>query len=65
MFGLIAYILLLMSLQATKFGEDAQLAGDATKEVFNELRAFLLMESACKEPPQSVLPPLLTNYLGK
>jgi len=51
--------------KGNKLGGDALTAGNATKQVFTELRAFLLMASACKEPPQASLPQLLAPIAAK
>lgn len=50
---------------SVKLGGDAEQAGNLTKEAFTELRNFLLLASACKEPPQAGLAPLLTDLAGK
>lgn len=50
---------------AVKLGGDAEAAGNLTKEAFSELRKVLLIASACKEPPQVGLAPLLAGLAGK
>mmetsp|Transcript_21347 Transcript_21347/g.21475 ORF Transcript_21347/g.21475 Transcript_21347/m.21475 type:complete len:473 (+) Transcript_21347:90-1508(+) len=49
----------------SKLGGDALTLGKLTKEAFDELRSFLLMASACKEPPQAGLVPLMAGLSGK
>lgn len=42
-----------------KLGGDAQKGGALVKAAWGGMRAYLLMASACKEPPQAALAPLL------
>lgn len=49
----------------SKLGGDAEKAGNNIKEAWQAQRAFLLMATACKEPPQSGLPPLLKDLSVK
>jgi hypothetical protein len=44
-----------------KLGGDAATVGNLIHEAWMEMRAYLLMASACKEPPQASLGPLLTK----
>jgi hypothetical protein len=44
-----------------KLGGDAEGAGKIVKEAWKEMRAFLLMASRCKEPPQAQLGALLSG----
>lgn len=48
-----------------KLGGDALAAGNNIKEAWNEQRAFLVMATQCKEPPQTALPGLLGNLGAK
>jgi len=48
-----------------KLGEEADSMGKLTLEAFDELRKFLLLASACKEPPQEKFPELLTGIATK
>lgn len=48
-----------------KLGGDAQKAGQLIKETWDEMRAYLLLASACKEPTQPELPGLLANVTAK
>eukprot|EP01041_Mallomonas_annulata_P003357 gene3357-6647_t len=50
---------------ATKLGGDAETIAGMTKEAFEELRKFLLMAAACKEPAQAALAPLLAGLGAK
>lgn len=49
----------------TKLGGDAEKAGNNIKEAWAAMRAFLLLASACKEPPQTALPGLLKDLSAK
>mmetsp|Transcript_31900 Transcript_31900/g.30412 ORF Transcript_31900/g.30412 Transcript_31900/m.30412 type:complete len:459 (+) Transcript_31900:102-1478(+) len=44
-----------------KLGGDAQKGGLLVKDAWGGMRAYLLMASACKEPPQAALAPLLSD----
>jgi adenylyl cyclase-associated protein len=44
-----------------KLGGDAATVGNLIREAWMEMRAYLLMASACKEPPQASLGPLLAK----
>ena len=46
-------------------GEDAASGGEMLCEAWAELRCFLIMASACKEPASAVLPSLLGNLSAK
>ncbi|CAM9348930.1 unnamed protein product [Ectocarpus fasciculatus] len=48
-----------------KLGGDAATVGGHVQGAWMEMRKFLLMASACKEPAQSALPPLLAGVAGK
>ena len=48
-----------------KLGGDAATGGNLLKDAWAELRSFLLMASACKEPPAAGVPPLLINLSSK
>ena len=48
-----------------KLGGDAATGGNLLKDAWNELRSFLLMASACKEPPAAGVPPLLVSLSAK
>lgn len=45
----------------TKLGGDAAATGDRIKAAWGAMREFLLMASACKEPPAAAIPPLLSK----
>mmetsp|Transcript_760 Transcript_760/g.1260 ORF Transcript_760/g.1260 Transcript_760/m.1260 type:complete len:458 (-) Transcript_760:133-1506(-) len=44
-----------------KLGGDAATVGHLVKDAWNEMRSFLIMATACKEPPQTSLGPLLSK----
>lgn len=48
-----------------KLGGDAATVGGHIQGAWTEMRSFLLMASACKEPPQNSLPPLLAGVARK
>lgn len=48
-----------------KLGGDAATAGQLVKAAWLEMRSFLLLASACKEPPQAQLPTLLAGVAAK
>jgi hypothetical protein len=50
---------------AEKLGGDAAVVGNLIKDAWDELRSFLVMASACKEPSQDALRPILTNFGAK
>lgn len=46
-------------------GGDAAKGGDLVKEAFGEMRSFIALASACKEPSAASLPTLLTKVTDK
>lgn len=46
-------------------GGDAAKAGNLIKEAWMEMRSFLQIAAACKEPPQAELPPLFAGITAK
>lgn len=46
---------------SNKLGGDAAVVGNLVRDAWLEMRAFLLMASACKEPPQASVGPLLSK----
>ena len=46
-------------------GGDAAKGGDLVKEAFGEMRSFIALASACKEPPAASLPALLSKVTEK
>lgn len=48
-----------------KLGGDAQKGGALIKAAWDEMRAFLLLASKCKEPAQTAMPGLLTGLASK
>jgi adenylyl cyclase-associated protein len=53
------------SAACTALGGDLTKGGDLVKEAFVEMRSFIALASACKEPPAAGLPALLTKVTEK